>query len=102
MAIYSLFYICFLVAIFPLLIYLAAHFTAHLLPFAIFFVEIAWFCQSSLYIPVIIPVVIVGWCEYYTHIFDSWWTRVIVKCVAAFFLICAVIAIPLPMAVHLN
>jgi len=101
-AIYSLFYIGFLMVIFPLLTYLIGHFAAYPPKISLFFVEVAWFCQSSLYIPVIIPVVIVGWCELYTHIFDSLWTRIIVKCVAAFFLIFAITAIALPMTISLN
>jgi len=100
-AIYSLFYLGFLFTIFPLLNYLIAHFAANLPSYSKFFIEFAWFCILSLFLPVIFPIIIVGLCELYTNIFESWWIKTIIKCAIAIFFIFAIIAIPLPIAIEI-
>ena len=101
-AIYSLFYIGFLWVIFPLLFHLMGSYGASFPSYSLFFLEIAWFCKMYFYLPVLVLIAMVAWCELHTRLFDSWLTKFLVKCTSAIFFLCAMIAIPLPMALNLN
>ena len=50
-------------------------------------------------LPIIMLVVIVGWCEIYTSIFHSRRIRLAIKIIIALFLMIMMIAIPLPISV---
>ncbi|RKZ74028.1 MAG: hypothetical protein DRR16_32525 [Candidatus Parabeggiatoa sp. nov. 3] len=60
------------------------------------FWKLYFFCAKYFYLPVIFPIVIVALCELYTSLFDSMWARFTVKFFSAFFLMCIMIAMSLP------
>jgi hypothetical protein len=100
--IYSLFYFGFLWFIFPLVFHLMGSYGAGFPSYSLFFLEIAWFCKMYFYLPVLVLISIVAWFELHTHVFYSWLTKFLVKCTSAIFFLCAMIAIPLPMALNLT
>jgi len=83
--IYCIFYICFLITLYPVLSDLIARSGTTQPQYTIFFWEIGWFCEQYFYIPALVPIMIVAWCELYTNIFYSWSVRFMVKCMGAIF-----------------
>jgi hypothetical protein len=91
--IYCIFYICFLITIYPVLSDLMASSGAEQSQHTIFFWRIGRFCEQYFYLPALIPIVIVAWCELYTKIFSFWSVRFMVKCIGAIFFLSTMIAL---------
>jgi len=83
--IYCIFYICFLITIYPVLSDLIAHSGKTQPQYTVFFWKMGWVCKQYFYIPAVVPIVIVAWCELYTNIFYYWSVRLMVKCIGAIF-----------------
>ncbi len=95
-AIYCSFYICFSLVVVPVISF-AANELGIAFPMNYYrFWKLYFFCAKYYYLPVIFPIVIVALCELYTSLFDSMWARFTVKFFSAFFLMCIMIAMSLP------
>jgi len=92
--IYCIFYICYLITTdFALSDLMACLKTTQPLEYNVFFWKIGWFCKQYFYLPALIPIVIVAYCEVYTHFFSSWSVRFIVKCIGAIFFLGVMLAL---------
>jgi len=93
--IYCIFYVCYLSttdsALFDLIACLGI--TSQMLQYNVFFWKIGWFCKQCFYLPALIPIIIVAYCEVYTNFFSSWSVRLIVKCIGAIFFLGVMLAL---------